>query len=328
MTEIVLPGLDGGTLLGFVGALGVLEALVSTRASGEAEPRLGWHPSSTWQPVFGGVPSVDHVVARILDDAKSKAVESVLSFRYVKMEKRGPKIVRSLAAPAAVFRDAISVCLSSRLDDAVRCLASLMCEPGRIDNEDKETGPSPEDFRHAGLSYDSRVPLSWLVNQTPFDFTSRNTQFLDQIDRIRDIIDADAVSADILRGQGAPCERIMRWDSLVDMPGALFSRAAPMTRPAAEWLIFRGISLFPLVADGGHATMPGFSGRRKAGELSWPLWTGMLPKDVVKTVLGVEWKVVAYEARLARGVPAAFVVSLGKDATGYDGVVSPARPLT
>jgi hypothetical protein len=327
MAEVELSGLDGGTLLGFVAALGVLEVLESTRAPGEPEPRLGWRLSGRWHPVIADVRSMNDVVARILNDARSQAIETVLSFCYVKMEKRGPKVVRSLAAPVAVLRATLESSLSRRSESAVRCFASLMCEPDRTTDEDGDAHPSPEDFHQAAIDYDARVPLSWFVSQTPFDFTSRNTQFLDQIDRIRGVLDADIVATDILHGRGAASERIMRWDSLVDMPGALFSRAAPMTRPAAEWLAFRGISLFPLVAERGRATMPGFSGRRKAGELSWPLWTGMLPRDVVKTALGVPWSDIGHEGRVARGVPVAFAVSFGKDATGYDGIASPARPL-
>lgn len=326
MKETVLPGLDGSSLLGFVAGLGVLEALWSTRSSGQPEPRLEWRQIGTWQPVITGASSVEEVASRVLEDGRSDVVKLVLDFRYVKIEKNGAKQVRSLAAPLAVLRAAMASNVSSAHWLAADTLASLMCESA-VEPMGDNKAPSPNDLDRAGIEYDPHASLDLTVSPTPFDFTSRNTQFLDQVRRIRDVLTMEVIVRDLSLGTGSSSERVMRWDPLVDMPGALFDRIAPMSRPAAEWLVFRGIALFTLVAASGKVRMAGLSGRRKAGELSWVLWEQSLTRDVVKTALAVRWALMDRVERMARGAIAGFSVSLRKDATGYDGVVSPSRPL-
>ncbi len=324
MNGIALPGLDGSTLLGFVGGLGVLEALWYTCLPSKPEPHLGWRRSGTWQPVVTGASSLDEITARVLDDARSALVESVLAFRYVKVEKNGPKEVQSLAAPVAVLRASLASHLAGDWRTA-DTLASLMCECAAEAMGNK--APSPDDLVGAGIEYDRHVPLNWTAAPTPFDFTSRNTQFLDQVRRVRDALSTDVILSDLSSGIGSASERIMRWDALVDMPGALFERVKPMRRPAAEWLVFRGIALFTLFAESANAGMAGLSGRRKAGEFSWVLWDRPLTRDVIKTVLALRWCAMGRTERMARGAATGFSVSLRKDATGYDGAVSPSRPL-
>lgn len=326
MTEVALPGLDGGSLLGFVAGLGVLEALEATRSPGEPVPRLAWRRSSTWFPVVNGVSSLDEVVARLLLDSRSRAVEDVLSFRYLKVEKKGTKQVRALAAPVAVLRAALASRVSRGEWRTADTLAALMCESA-TDATSEDRAPSPSDLVTAGIEYDPDFPLDQLVTRTPFDFTSRNTQFLDQLARIREGLTSEAIGDDVTRGVGSRSDRIMRWDALVDTPWALFGGVAPMTRPAAEWLFFRGTGLFPLVGEAGRVRMFGLSGRRKAGEFSWILWDRPFSRDLVRTALGLQWSRMGRSQRTAHGAATGFVVSLRKDATGYDGAVSPSRPL-
>lgn len=326
MKEIAIPGLEGSGLLGFVAGLGVLEALWTTRLPDQPEPRLGWRQIGTWQPIVTGVSSLEEVAVRILDDKGSDVVKRVLDFRYLKLEKNGSKEVRSLAAPVAVLRAAMASNVSSGNWRAADTLASLMCESA-VEPMDDTKVPSSDDMIRSGIDYDRRASLDHGVTRTPFDFTSRNTQFLDQLRRIGDVLTTEVIVNDLSLGLGSLSERIMRWDSLVDMPGALFDRIAPMSRPAAEWLVFRGIALFTLVAVAGSVRMPGFSGRRKAGEFSWVLWSDLLTHDVVKTALSLRWALMDRSERIARGAIAGFKVNLRKDATGYDGAVSPSRPL-
>jgi hypothetical protein len=272
-----------------------------------------------------GVASVEDLAMAVLEDARSELVDGVLAFRYLKREKRGCKPVQSLVAPAAVLRATITAHLVAgnwRIADA---LAALMCESATESVGDEET-ISHADLEAAGIPFDADASPDRVVSQTPFDFTSRNVQFLDQLRRIRDVLTVESIADELLHGVGSPCDRIMRWDALVDKPWALYGSVSAMTRPAAEWLVFRGLPFFTLVAGSGHVLMPGFAGRRKAGQLSWPLWERPLSRDVIRTVLGVSWRARNRSELLARGLQPGFEVALKKDATGYDGAVSPGQP--
>lgn len=326
MKPISLPGLDGGSLLGFLAGLGVLQALASTRVDDDEEPRLGWNRSNTWSPTITACADLDEVAARVTNDAHSDVVNDVLAFRYIKREKAGLKPVQALTPPVAVLRAAMAGWLSSGAPMAADTLGSLMCESA-VEEIPEAKRLCKADLDAAGVASDRDAATDLAVAPTPFDFTSRNTQFVDQIRRVRDGLTEQAIVDELMRGAGTPIDRIMRWDALVDMPGALFDRARPMTRPVAEWLAFRGITFFPLVEYRGRARVAGLEGRRKSGELSWTLWSTPLPRDVVRTALDVAWAETGGAERAARGVVAGFTVSLRKDATGYDGAVSPSRPL-
>ncbi|MGE3844435.1 MAG: hypothetical protein AB7I50_22960 [Vicinamibacterales bacterium] len=326
MSEIECQGLDGTSLLGFLAGLGTLEALGSTAGPGEPVPRLRWAASGGMSAALSGPACAETLARLVVADAQSEAVSDVLSFKYVKREKAGLKLSRALSPPVAVLRAALAARLGSGRAVSADTLGTLMSETAT------EELPDAQELRRADLEAESidcdpDFPLNVAASPTPFDFTSRNTQFLDQIRRVRDALTDEVVLRDLFQGEGTPIDRIMRWDALVDMPGALFDRARPMTRPASEWLAFRAISYFPLVADRGRARMYGMTGRRKAGEFSWVLWDAPLRRCVVRSLLATRWAAVSSAERAARGVIAGFTVELRKDATGYDGAVSPSRPL-
>lgn len=326
MTEMSCPGLDGSSLLGFLGGLGALEALASTAQPDEPTPRLRWAASGTLNAVITGPESIEMLAQRIIGDAQSEHVNDLLSFRYVKRDKSGLKSAQSLSPPVAVLRAALFTRIKSGRAAVADTLGTLICETATEEMADAKQ-LTDTDLQEAGIEWDRDFPLDIAASPTPFDFTSRNTQFLDQIRRIRDSLTEDVVVREIRWSEGTPVGRIMRWDALVDMPGALFDRARPITRPAAEWLAFRAISFFPLVAGRGRARVSGLVGRRKAGEFSWVLWDAALRREVIKSVLATRWAVVSLAERVARGVFAGFTVELRKDATGYDGAVSPSRSL-
>jgi hypothetical protein len=322
---LVLPGLDGSSLLGFLAGLGVLRAIADSAESG-LSPRLGWTRTSTWSPAVTGVADVTELARRLLGDANSSVVDDVLSFEYIKREKAGIKRVQALVPPVAVLRAALESRLASGNWAAAHYLGCLMCESAAEEIPEAKR-LTVKDFAQTGVVCDPGTSLNLSAGPTPFDFTSRNAQFLDQIKNVRDALTETAIVDELVHGTGTPVERIMRWDALVDMPGALFERARPMTRPVAEWLAFRGATFFPLVDAAGRARVAGLSGRRKAGDLSWVLWTTPLAPDAIMTVLGHDWGRAGRAERLGRAVAASFVVSLRKDATGYDGSVSPSRAL-
>lgn len=326
MREVPCPGLDGRSLLGFLGGLGALEALQSTSQSDDPIPQLRWAAPGSLHAILKGVDSTELLATRILADARSAHVNDLLSFKYVKREQSGPRITQSLSPPVAVLRAALFDRIRAGRAAVADALGALICETATEEVAEAKQLSAAE-LQEAGVDWDHDLPLNIAASPTPFDFTSRTVQFLDQIRRIRDSLTEDAVVRDLRLAEGTPVDRIMRWDALVDMPGALFDRAKPMTRPVAEWLAFRGITYFPLSENRGRAVMYGLVGRRKAGEFTWVLWNTALSRQVIKSTLAMRWNSLSPAERAARGVCAGFTVELRKDATGYDGAVSPSKPV-
>lgn len=326
MSEIVLTGLDGAQALGFVAGLGVLEALSRTVPPGSNPPRLAWRNLGAWRPVVTGTDSLEEIAERILTDAHSDDTNALLDFQYYKVEKQGPKRVNALTPPVSVLRAWLQSMLTNARCEVADASAALICEVATGTLKDDKTSPR-EILTQSNVPFDPSVPLNVIAQPTPFDFTSRNTQFLDQIRRVRDGISKDLIQEELLSGQGAPSDRIMRWDMLTDIPAALFERSRPLPHPVAEWLFFRGLRFLMLSGRAGRVEMPGFSGRRKDGRFSWTLWEGFLGRDMVRTVLAQDSLITNRAERTGRGCKAAFTVNLIKDATGYDGSVTPSTPV-
>lgn len=324
MSGIVCTGLDGSNPLGFLAGLGVLQALVATGH----DARLGWVRTSGWHPMLTGVESLESIVDAILVDADSAHVEALLSFRSLKLEKKGYKFVAKFSTSASVVRHWLLQLTETGDAWIANDALGLVC-PDAVEIADKGV-PTQAALREHDVAWDPGTPIEWTAQPTPFDFTSRNAQFLDQIRAIRAVVTRDATLDELRLGAGTACARIMRWDPLTETPYALFGGASVQTHPVAEWLAFRGLCFYPLHADGSNVCMAGMRGRRKEGTFRFALWETPLPKDMVRSMVAGSWLDDGEHARRersARGIVAAFEVGLTKDATGYDGAFTPSVPL-
>lgn len=323
-TGVTLHGLDGTSPLGYLAALGALESV----AADGAAARLGWVEEGGWHPVLTGMDSLDAVAEAILADAHSERVVELLSFRSLKIEKNGPKVVAKFSTSASVVRRWLLDLVDQERLQVANDALGLVC-PEAVSSDGGEA-PSPDDLREHAIAWDPTTPLAWSAQPTPFDFTSRNAQFLDQIRRVRDVITKEAVIQEVERGVGTPSDRLMRWDPLTDTPYAIYGGAQVQTRPVTEWLAFRGLCSYPLFAEGDRVRMAGMRGRRKEGTFRFGLWRTPLSRAMVRTVVAGGWLGDGERARrerAARGIVAAFEVGLTKDATGYDGAFTPSAPL-
>src|SRR5690606_36680881 len=96
---LMLPGMDGATPLGFLAALGLLQVLYDHQESQQTAATLHWKQLDSWRPVFRGTGSLDHLVKVVSADANAWVTSTLLDFRYVKLEKKGPRPVGGLRAP-------------------------------------------------------------------------------------------------------------------------------------------------------------------------------------------------------------------------------------
>jgi hypothetical protein len=323
---VVLEGLDGGTPLGFLAALGVQRVLTDRAA--ESDPgsaRLSWCLLDAWRPILHGPPSLDDVVDRVYEDARAWESAPILGFRYVKVEKQGPKPVAGLRAPIAVLRRWLTERRGADDDTSLAYACALMCESA---SEMIEEPASVEQLAGHGIGVDPDAPLDRASLRTYFDFSARNAQFLDQVAAIRGYLDRDVIEEGLrMGGEDGGAPRSMDWDPTADTPGAIYTGYARGFLPVAEWLAFRGLVCFPVTGEGASIRTTACNGRRLAGQFVWPLWEVPAGPETVRSL--VAWRGIDRldaEARRALGIATVLRADLTKKADGYSGMFAPSRP--
>lgn len=325
--EVVIEGLDGGTPLGFLAGLGVQQVLVDRgRRLGETEPLLSWRLVDAWRPVLRGPTSLEAVVSAVVEDAVTWESAPILRFRYVKIEKKGPKAVAGLRPPLSVLRSWLRDRRNEDDESSLAHAAALMCE---TTGEPIDEPADLKQLREHGIEVDPDAPLGHSAGRTFFDFTARNEQFLEQIQEIRRRCLDRAIVHEVLRsGEVDPRKnRSMSWDPMADTPGSIYTGHSRGFLPAAEWLAFRGLVAFPTSNRGSVIATTACTGRRLSGEFVWPLWEVPAGAATVRSL-------VAYPAMQqlgpascrALGVVEVLKSDLTKKADGYSGMFSPTRP--
>ena len=324
--EVVLTGLDGTNPLGFMAALGVLTVLSARSDPKTVGPTLSWRAESGWRPAVSGASELDELIEIIDDDRQAWATAPILAFRYVKLEKKGPKLVGGMRPSAAVLRAWLARRLD-RNDSASLSHACALWSEGAY-TETSGTAPTREVLRLHSVEATQDVPLSRVLLPTHFDFTSRNAQFLEQAEQIRGYVTPERMLAELSSAQGdSSAPRTLDWDTLTDIPGALAGSQSAGFRPGTEWLAFRGLSMLPVHATGHALQTTACTGRRKSGSFTWPLWTPSLSPDTTRSLIAYpRLAQIAAAERSAMGIGAVFTSKLTKKADGYAGVFAPSAP--
>lgn len=325
---VLLGGIDGGTPLGFLAALGLLRIWVE-RQGGDSEagsdPRLSWRQLDAWRPSFHGPTSLDEIAVAVHEDAGMWAQAPLLQFRYVKLEKKGPKTVGGLKAPVAVLRAWLIERRKLRDEASLAYAAALMCEST---TEEIANPATLEQQQEAGIAVSQDVRLDQSTERTFFDFTARNAQFIEQLEHIRAHLDPNIIRAALERGESDPnTPRSMDWDPAADTPGAIYTGYRRGFLPAHEWLAFRGLVHFPITGQGTRVRNTACSGRRLDGELCWPLWSVPAGLDAVRSLVAYPGLArLNADGRRALGIVTVLCAGLTKKADGRSGTFSPSRP--
>lgn len=323
-----LPGLDGNTPLGVLAALGVLRLLDErSRATPAPPPRLSWRWTRRWSPVLHGPWSMDELIDLAQQDAEAWQHAAPLRLRYPKQEKSGVKLVGALKPPVAVVRAWLADALARGDQTALAYSAALMHELAH-ERLDEAKVVSADRIEAEGLACDRDAPFDESLLPTPFDFTSRNAQFLEQVEVIRASVTPERLAAALRDGASDPtAARTLDWDQGADVPGALFARATSTAHPGAEWLAFRGLVYFPVAGLGGSLRATSCRGRRKRGAFVWPLWEVPATPDAVASLL--RYPAIETLTRAERhllGVVEVFQAAMTVKADGYNGMFAPTRP--
>lgn len=307
----------------------MLRLLTEGQGQGAPVPRLGWRLVDAWRPVLRGATSLEAVIDSVVNDARAWEHAPVLAFRYLKVEKRGPKIFGGLTPPLAVLRAwllRMSQCGDRPARASLAYASALMCETA---SSPLKKPPTQLQLAEQGIHADPAVPLDQSAMPTYFDFTSRNAQFFDQITAIRAYLDRDRVAAALSTGRpDADVPRTMDWDPGADTPAAIYTGHSRGYHPVAEWLAFRGLVFFPVTGSGERLETTACSGRRKSGTITWPLWDRPMQQDTIRSLIAYPQLTDLDAAeRGALGIVALHQAGLVKKADGYSGMFSPSRPI-
>lgn len=323
---VVLEGLDGGTPLGFLAGIGAQQVLADgARESRERAPLLSWRLLDAWRPLLHGPASFDAVAETVHEDARAWESAPILRFRYVKIEKNGPKAVGGLRPPLAVLRRWLRERREEGDEVSLAYGTALMCE---ITGEPIQEPPSVDQFRENGIEFDTDAPLDLSAGRTFFDFTARNAQFLEQVEEIRSYLSQEIISDGLRSGRpDSRAPRSMDWDPTADTPGAIYTGYTRGFLPVAEWLAFRGLVALPVASGGLGTNTTACTGRRLGGAFIWPLWEAPTPPPTSRSL--ITWPRLDQlepNALRALGVTTVLRADLTKKADGYSGMFSPARP--
>ncbi len=323
---LVVAGIDGSTPLGFLAALGLLQVLHDTRDPAADVPRLSWQQLDAWRPVVHGAVSLDSIVQAVMDDCARWRKGPLLSFRYVKQEKQGPRSVGGLRAPLSVVRAWLRVQREAEDEASLAYAAALFCDGVTEVNKKPAT---VEEHQQLGIQIDDDVSIDLTVERNFFDLTARNAQFLEQVELIRAYLNSELVFDALTSGNAdydAP--RTLDWDPSSDTPGAIYTGFRRGFLPAHEWLGFRALRLFPLASRGSKVRMTACTGRRLSGDFIWPLWNRPATWNAVRSLIAYpNLASLKVDERQAFGIAELLQSELTKKADGYTGTFAPARPL-
>lgn len=324
---VLLEGIDGGTPLGFLAAIG-LQRTLADRAdedAGAPPPRLSWKQLDGWRPQLHGPASLEAVADTVQQDVQAWKDEPILWFRYLKLEKNGAKEVGALRAPLAVFHEWLLERRLERDETSLSYAQALMTETA---SETLKAAPAPKQFRDAEIPLSEDAPLHRSTERTFFDFTSRNVQFLEQVAVIRRQVTPETILDALSRGAAQPDGRTLDWDLASDVPGSIYTGYSRGYLPVHEWLAFRALVCFPIAGLGTRVRTTACTGRRLRGAFLWPLWEVPANPDAVRSLVArPDLAGLSSAERAALGISVLLKAELTKKADGYTGIFAPPGPV-
>lgn len=271
--SLLLPGLDASNPLGYLAALGLLQAL--HEAHSEDDPpiswRLSWRDDGRWLAVLHGTDDAEFVIRRLHADIASWSDELALQLAY---DKEGARL--SATDENATF--------------------DLKPQPQTFRDFAKQAANTctPDKLRSARLfaAYGSELVTDNNGNLKPtsFHFTAGQQTFLGMIRSLQQGVTADDFREALL----GP------WRNISKLPSLSWNASAPRiyayradnpsgekrgSVPGADWLAFMGLQFFPVVDKGSRLLTTSVEGGWKNSTFRWPIWTPSLSRHSVNSLL-------------------------------------------
>lgn len=259
MPEVVLTGMDGGNLLGFLAALGTFRIL-----SNLPTVQIRWAEESWWTPV-------------IHSDLKSEAdLLTHLGSKVLGAKSINPAwdIAPDLTLPIpAIHAHLIAAAGRARLED--RTEADFLCAFGA-----DVFGVGP---KKACMSDTEFRTMSGAGHQHFLGFMKELAKITNEGDLIRSLFS---------RWDYKDSRPSLRWDPADFRPHALRandpSKDPILTMRGANRLAIEALPLFPTAPAKGRLRTVGFEERQSEAGITWPIWTDPLDLDTVKSLLALE----------------------------------------
>ena len=262
--ELTLPALQGSTLLGFLATLGAFRTLATLPESREV--RMRWVPSGgSYCPVlrFPTPVEPDSVVAKLQTALRRLAGHYVIT------------VDKDLKIPRANFRQLATKAAEDFLSHSDPTAADMVAAFG-CDAVCNDEG-TIEDTGFRTMSGAGHQHFLEFMNVLAKDTTA---------DQLR-----EALFGPWRYRDSSPT---MRWDAEDDRRYALRwdepSKDPVRTVRGANLLAIAALPLFPVVPTSGTTVATtGFSGRGSRDTfVAWPIWTGWLSLDAVRSLLALK----------------------------------------
>ena len=261
MNDIQLPGLDGGNLLGFLAALGVLNKL--TEQNDGKKARLKWVWSGNWVPV------VTH--AKISSGEELVACLTPLLCGELTINEAWT-IGDNLTLSLEQFRDHLGV-QAALTTHQYRSAADFLAAFG---SDAYGSGPKKEQMT------DTEFRTMSGAGHQPFLGFMRELAINTSADQLRRAL--------LERWDYADGRPSLRWDPADYRPHALRAKD-PSTDPiktmrGANRLAVEALSFFPTMPDERRRIRTAaFEDRDSVSEITWPIWSEPLESDSARSLL-------------------------------------------
>jgi hypothetical protein len=255
MNEVPLTALDGTNPLGFLAALGVLEAL----SSAVPNATLRWTDDLVPHPIVTGSANVDQLLDTLDKDRKEWLGSALLRF------PQGGELLSEAKPSGHQLRQWFEF-VSDRGDRAAaNHLCAIVAEEAR-DNNGK-------------------------AKPTHLHFTAGQQQFLSMVRELAQETGRDRLK-EAIEGPwryDSPLPSLS-WDSRGERVYAVRainpSKEKRLGVPGADWLAFRGLVFYPVTRTAsGSLRTTACDAEWKSSAFRWPLWTAPATRNVVGSMV-------------------------------------------
>ncbi len=321
--ELVLTGLDGVNPIGFLAALGVLEVLHGQHAphpgaAARSEPKLSWRLyEGAWTPVLYWSDSQDRdalVEALMSDLTRWREAAPELELRYPH-KGNAKKLVFELKPPPAQFQA------------FARSALKAACETGNRRWADYAAAFAAA---HGEGAHAIAVDNNGQTKPTALHFCAGQQLFLQQVRTLRDGLEPDDFREALFGPWRYARELpVLNWDLTAGERDYALRAVNPSGDqksgvPGADWLAFRALPFFPVVARQDQAATTGFEGSGKDFRMHWVLWRPPLTRSTVRSVIAADWSKVDADTRRKRGIVLALRSQVRRtDQGGYGSFAPP-----
>lgn len=255
MNEIPLPALEGTNPLGFLAALGALDALSLTVPA----VRLHWTDDLVPHAVISGIPSIEDLLDVLDKDRTEWTTSAVLGF------PTGGEPLSDAKAGSAELRRWFEFVAT----DGVRSDADHLC----------------------ALVAEEAYDNNGRAKPTHLHYTAGQQKFLNMVRELTQGVDRDRLK-EAIEGPwryDSPLPSLS-WDSRGERVYAVRATNPSGDKrlgvPGADWLAFRGLVFYPVTRTlSGSLRTTACDAGWKSSAFRWPLWTAKATRNVTRSLV-------------------------------------------